>query len=144
MNNRPSTKVVGSHSANLATRRANRKIPGRRRGKLAYVLTAGVLLTALGGAIWLATGAKLPTLSLSNGPGQTTTSPPVTEPRTANIVFEPTANRCRQIVFDNDTGRRFETVRPCEKNTILDSKGVPVPLGTVRRLDAISKSFSKQ
>ena len=48
---------------------------------------------------------------------------------------------CRQQAFDNQTGRMTRNQQPCDTTT-LDSDGVPVPLGTIHRLDAISKSFS--
>ena len=44
---------------------------------------------------------------------------------------------CRQQVFDNQTGRVTQSSRPCE-----DAPGDGVPLGTIHRLNAISKSFS--
>ena len=44
--------------------------------------------------------------------------------------------------FDNDNGRTIEQFKPCDNAGILDANGVPVPVGTIRRLDAISKSFS--
>ena len=48
------------------------------------------------------------------------------------------------MTFNNDTGRLVEVSKPCEKDNVrLDDKGVPMPMGTVHRLDAISKSFSK-
>ena len=48
---------------------------------------------------------------------------------------------CRQQVFDNQTGRMTRSQQPCD-TTARDINGVPIPLGTVHRLDAISKSFS--
>jgi hypothetical protein len=48
-------------------------------------------------------------------------------------------NGCRQQVFDNQTWRMTRS-QPCD-TTVRDSNGVPRPEGTVRRLDAISKSF---
>jgi hypothetical protein len=75
-------------------------------------------------------------------PGQSVAS---TAPRTAHIVFDPATDRCRQILFDNDTGRSSGTMMPCPEVAATGSgKALPAPSGTVRRLDAISKSFSKQ
>ena len=45
--------------------------------------------------------------------------------------------------FDNDSGRAIEQFKPCDNAGILDANGAPVPAGTVRRLDAIGKSFSR-
>lgn len=43
--------------------------------------------------------------------------------------------------FDNRTGRTIENERHCENTTTLDAQGIPVPEGTIHRLDSISKSF---
>jgi hypothetical protein len=59
----------------------------------------------------------------------------------AKLVRETeTGERCSNRAFDNRTGRLIETSERCEK-TVVDDKGLPVPVGTVRRLDAINKSF---
>ena len=49
---------------------------------------------------------------------------------------------CAQQVFDNQTGRMMRSSQPCEATT-YDSNGMPVPVGTIHRLDAISKGFGK-
>jgi hypothetical protein len=41
------------------------------------------------------------------------------------------------------SGRIVDASRPCKKETLLDERGVPKPEGTIRRLDAISKSFQR-
>jgi len=48
---------------------------------------------------------------------------------------------CKRLRFD-DHGRVFHDVVPCDQSSMRDARGQPVPVGTVRRLDAISKSFS--
>ena len=48
---------------------------------------------------------------------------------------------CKRLRFDGD-GRVFQDAVPCDGATVLDVHGKPVPIGTMRRLDAISKSFS--
>jgi hypothetical protein len=63
---------------------------------------------------------------------------------TATIVFDPTAARCKEMVFNNDTGHIAEPKTPCGNGVILDSNGLPVATGTAGRLDAISKSFLKR
>jgi len=56
------------------------------------------------------------------------------------IVFQISPEQCRQMKFDNITGQIAAKSTPCEP--VLDSHGLPVPLGTLHRLDAISKSFA--
>jgi hypothetical protein len=43
--------------------------------------------------------------------------------------------------FDNTDGRLIENLKPCEKDLRFDERGRAMPMGTVHRLDAISKSF---
>jgi hypothetical protein len=55
--------------------------------------------------------------------------------RVARVVA--TANgRCQQSTFDNDTAYVSNVGTPCSS-----PDGEPVPAGTARRLDAISRSF---
>jgi hypothetical protein len=63
------------------------------------------------------------------------------EERTGTIVHEGDMNRCEQMTFDNESGRTIEYPAPCGNRNVLDAHGVPIPQGTVHRLDAISKSF---
>jgi len=111
----------------------------QRRRELRYALiTIGVSLAALCVIVVLAVTAGLPSLFGSGASSPATIPASPAEPRIGNIVFEPTADRCRQLSFDNDTGSIAETIRSC------DHKGSPGPAGTIRRLNAISKSFSGQ
>jgi hypothetical protein len=64
-----------------------------------------------------------------------------TEARIGTIILQRDDGRCEQIKFDNDSGRTIKDTVPCENKIVLDAHGVPVPQGTVHRLDAISKSF---
>jgi hypothetical protein len=77
----------------------------------------------------------------------------VTDARTAKVVYD-LGQKCQQILFDNDTGGLAGSGRPCATPdrsapdrpapAAADSKAVvPEPLGTVRRLEAISKAFNK-
>lgn len=63
-------------------------------------------------------------------------------PRTAAIVVETDLDHCRQFTFDNDTGEIFGgDIRPCEGEGDPSASNMPKPIGTMRRLDAISRSF---
>jgi len=48
---------------------------------------------------------------------------------------------CALARFDNATGRTTGA-SGCTNGVVFDAHGVPVPVGTIHRLDAISKSFS--
>ncbi len=58
------------------------------------------------------------------------------------IEFQTDQNRCDLMKFDNDTGRTIAAPSNCQNNVTLDAHGIPVPTGTIHRLDSISKSFS--
>jgi hypothetical protein len=47
---------------------------------------------------------------------------------------------CRRLTFD-DKGQVVRDVVPCD-GSVRDAHGQPVPLGTIERLDAISKAFA--
>jgi hypothetical protein len=58
-----------------------------------------------------------------------------------SVVMETNNQQCELLKFDNYTGRTVEDSKHCQNAVVLDAKGLPVPLGTVHRLDSISKSF---
>ena len=60
---------------------------------------------------------------------------------TGTISFQTDPEHCEQAKFDNITGRITEP-RPCDDRVVFDSRGVPVPIGTLHRLEAIRKSFA--
>ncbi len=61
--------------------------------------------------------------------------------RVGTIILRPDSDRCEQMKVDNDSGRNLEEAKPCDNKVILDAHGKPMPMGTVHRLDAISRSF---
>jgi hypothetical protein len=75
----------------------------------------------------------------SKGEIQSTDTPGA---RSGIIVLETDHNRCVLSKFDNDNGRTIDDTERCNNTMPLDGHGVPVPTGTIHRLDAISKSFS--
>lgn len=71
-------------------------------------------------------------------------SPPESKPdnpHQGKIILRGDDEQCLQTKFDNDSGKFSKGFAPCAK-VERDEHGVPVPQGTVRRLDSISKSFS--
>jgi hypothetical protein len=106
------------------------------------IVSAG-LFVVLGTAILVALTTTLPSAIIQRthlGPHDTFGI----EERNGAILLPPANNRCRQIAFNNDTGQMVETSRPCEKKPPLDEKSIPVPEATVRRMDSIRQTFSKQ
>jgi hypothetical protein len=57
------------------------------------------------------------------------------------ITLQTDENECELMKFNNETGRTIENDVRCRKDVTLDAHDVPVPTGTVHRLDAISRSF---
>lgn len=62
--------------------------------------------------------------------------------RTGKIVLQDGSSDCKQKKFDNQSGLISDDTSPCSDRIVLDAHGAPVPVGTIHRLDAISKSFS--
>ncbi len=96
----------------------------------------GAVLIAV--AVLVATESRISVTMLDAAPVATAT--PELDLRTAKITKDLDGKGCSQQVFDNQTGRMRQSQLPCEA-TAFDSNGVPVPVGTIHRLDAISKSF---
>ena len=127
-----------------ATKKASRALPSsvaleRRR----IVIVCVGLVVILGTAIVVALTTSLSSAIIQRaqlGPRDTFGI----EERNGSIVLPATNNRCRQIAFNNDTGRMVETSRPCENKPALDEKGIPIPEATMRRMDSIRQTFSKQ
>lgn len=57
------------------------------------------------------------------------------------ITLQTDESECELMKFNNETGRTIENDVRCRKDVTLDAHDVPVPTGTVHRLDAISRSF---
>jgi hypothetical protein len=76
-----------------------------------------------------------------NNPTQTTNDLSANSHFDAKVFIDTTGNGdCQQEVFDNQTGRMTRLRQPCD-DTAQDANGIPIPKGTIHRLDAISKSF---
>lgn len=130
------TSSVGGKRSNarpVVLRASAQRAQERRRTAL---VNASMLVLMLAAAV-LVIGAVLPKLGQPNAsmaPGQSED-----ELRSATITRNADTG-CAQQAFDNQTGRMTSSPRPCPA-TVYDSNGVPVPVGTIRRLDSISKSF---
>jgi len=62
----------------------------------------------------------------------------------ATIVLNAGTRGCQQKSFNNQTGEISDQSSPCQHEVALDRNGVPIPTGTARTIDSISKSFKGQ
>jgi hypothetical protein len=93
-------------------------------------------------AAWLALGTDVLQRVASREGSVTASAAAPDDHRTGVIVLQTGTERCEKKQFDNDTGRVLDSAAPCGGSVVLDAHGMPVPIGTIHRLDAISKSFS--
>jgi len=110
----------------------------QERSRALIIVSCGIFLVAGLGALAVMASGHPKSPRLLSSP---TIVSPDNDLRTAKITNNSDGQGCWQQTFDNQTGRMARTQQPCE-TTAHDSNGVPVPLGTIHRLDAISKSFS--
>jgi hypothetical protein len=88
--------------------------------------------------------AELPISTHLTNSSQTASEAPDNNLRSAKITVDfADGSGCQKQFFDNQTGRMTRSQQPCE-TTAYDNNGVQLPLGTMHRLDAISKSFLGQ
>jgi hypothetical protein len=113
--------------------------PGIALERRRIVIVCAGLFVVLGSAILVAMTTNLSSKIIQPGPRDTFGI----EERNGSIVLKGENNRCRQIAFDNDTGRMVESSKPCLNKPVLDDKGVPVPAATIRRMDSIRQGFAK-
>ena len=91
---------------------------------------------------WLAVGTDVPQRVYSLATAHEASDADTESARTGKIIVQTDLNHCRQGTFDNANGRIVGNDEPCSGDTVLDAHGIPVPTGTIRRLNSISKSFS--
>jgi hypothetical protein len=133
--------MTKSHSTSFKGRGAGDSAR-KRRGDRRYALIVGiVLILGLGASIlaWSSDVARSRHTARLPAAGAKQVD---SETRTGNIVVT-TDGGCRQSSFDNDTGRVSRAGTPCENSEFSSEKGDPKPKGLERRLDAISKAFSR-
>jgi len=117
-------------------RAASRSLRRRRERSKMLSLTIGILV-----ALACLAGLSRQFVSLISSPNQPAAVNAELE-RIGKIVVQDGLNDCKQKKFDNQSGRISDDASPCDDRIVLDAHGVPVPVGTIQRLDAISKSFS--
>jgi hypothetical protein len=95
----------------------------------------------ISGAMFLVVAGAAIATFMSSSPNKQMKTPVASDDfRGAIITEDSDGSGCSQQVFDNRTGRVIMSKRSCATTT-YDSNGVPIPTGTIHRLDAISRSF---
>jgi hypothetical protein len=121
------------HNSNAGHRR---KKSTRRRD----IAISALCVSAVVAALILVAELGIPWLShpISNPAINTTDAD---NSQIGTLTLQTDENKCELMKFNNETGRTIEHDARCQKDVALDAHGVPVPMGTVHRLDAISRSF---
>jgi hypothetical protein len=110
-----------------------------RKSKRWYVLvTVAAVCTVV---IYLGTNSRFGAFQAQSMAEPSAPASEVKEIRTGKIVLQTDPDQCAQMKFDNTDGRLIENLKPREKDIRFDARGRAMPMGTVHRLDAISKSF---
>jgi hypothetical protein len=110
-----------------------------RKSKRWYILvTVAAVCTVV---IYLGTNSRFGVFQAQSMAEPSAPASEVKEIRTGKIVLQTDPDQCAQMKFDNTDGRLIENLKPCEKDIRFDARGRAMPMGTVHRLDAISKSF---
>jgi hypothetical protein len=130
-NNQTSTSRADPKAANFQRRVRRKRIHILRNG--AYII---IMLVLLGVIAKFAAERILQPL-----PREDVQAANSSDMGVGSISQQTDKGRCELVKFDNYSGRTIEYSKHCETNVVQDAHGIPVPVGTVRRLDSISKSF---
>jgi hypothetical protein len=117
-----------------------RPLRRKRERRKIFALSIGLLAT-LGCLAALAASSRELVSLITSSPNPSAAATAGFE-RTGKIVVQDGSSDCKQKNFDNQSGRISDDTSPCDDRVVLDAHGFPVPVGTIHRLDAISKSFS--
>jgi hypothetical protein len=125
--------------------KANRIIAGKKPVNKFRTRQRRVLIISAAFGLALSVGILLGTdfsiAILSQVLSRSSNTQPDTGVLRGDVVFETDKNkRCR--TFDNKTGQMTDSA--CQQKVEFYANGVPVPRGTIERLEAISKSFSSR
>jgi hypothetical protein len=127
---RTSIHAAAAKGTAAPLRSASERVRDRRRS---LIVSLGILLVICAG-VSAALVVGLPT------PTPTPAPRPDLDFRTAKVMND-SGDGCRETVLDNQTWRMSGSKQPCDP-VMRDANGVPIPVGTIHRLDAIGKSFS--
>ena len=130
-----------SASPSVTPLRATRHTSGDLK-RVKTVIGAIVIVISVGIVLLLIT--QLPLTWRSKNSSQLISDAAANNHFDAKVFIDTTGSGdCQQEVFDNQTWRMTRSRQPCDA-TALDANGIPIPKGTMHRLDAISKSFREK
>jgi hypothetical protein len=113
-----------------------KQIARKRRQRPAFGLAAALGTFVFVAVVFVAAKLAMSTLQFEAPAEQVSATD-----QTGIIARQVGNQQCTVAHFDNATGRTTEA-SGCTNEIVLDAHGIPVPIGTIHRLDAISKSFS--
>jgi hypothetical protein len=116
----------------------SRQVRVKRQRWYALAMSSCMLIAV----VWLAVGTDVPQRVYALATSHQASDADTDSARTGKIIVQTDLDHCRQATFDNDNGRIVGNDGPCNDNVVLDAHGVPVPTGTIHRLNSISKAFS--
>jgi hypothetical protein len=131
-----SAQHASGHGQKAKAGCGRKRLARRRQDIIISLFFAGGVIAALAlvaefGLSWVSrpiSGAALNTADIE-------------DPQIGTLTVQTDENKCELMKFDNETGRTIENTARCRNDVTMDAHGAPVPVGTVHRLDAISKSF---
>lgn len=128
-------------SGGIEAMTGNRPQPNKARSRRTSQTrrrSSGIWLGLIG-SICLVTGGIV-LVTNANDPDSHTQTASVDPRGTGTIVIQKEHSRCGISKFDNYSGRTIDDVVHCA-NSDTAADGSSAPIGTIHRLDAISKSF---
>jgi hypothetical protein len=128
--------------AGAGAQRAKAARSGQVRAKRQRWYALAMSFCMLIAVVWLAVGTDVPQRVYALATSHEASDADTDGARTGKIIVQTDLDHCRQGTFDNNNGRIVSNDGPCEGDIVLDAHGMPVPTGTIHRLNSISKSFS--
>lgn len=131
-----SAQHASGHGQNAKTGYGRKRFARRRQDIVIGLLFIGGVIAAL--AIVAEFGVPWAPRPISSAVLNTAD---IEDPLIGTLTVQTDENKCELMKFDNETGRTIQNTARCRNDVTMDAHGAPVPVGTVHRLDAISKSF---
>lgn len=122
------------------TRSSVRRRSPRTRSRW-YILFSSFFTCAAIGLLVATSNSTLPWLTHGAYFGDQSSSTNSQDSQAGTVVVQSGQDACDILKFDNNTGRTIDSSQHCHSSVVRDARGTPVPMGTVHRLNSISRSF---